>query len=51
MNVDKYGNPIVSAAGQKLLRSRVVVDFNCGGMSRAWIDEQDVERFTVFRDE
>ena len=51
MDVDKWESPIVSAAGQKLLRGRVVFDFNCGGMFRAWIDEQDVERFMVFRDE
>jgi L-asparaginase len=30
-------------------RGRVVADFNCGGMFRAWIDESGEERVMVFR--
>ena len=29
----------------------VVFDFNCGGMFHAWIDDEGLERFGVFRDE
>ncbi|PGG99562.1 hypothetical protein AJ80_09329 [Polytolypa hystricis UAMH7299] len=39
----------------ELRRAKVVSDFNCGGMFRAWIEEgsdgEDVERVMVFRDE
>jgi L-asparaginase len=37
-----------------LRRGRVVSDFNCGGMYRAWIEETpagDKERVMIFRDE
>lgn len=38
-----------------LRRGRVVFDFNCGGMYRAWIEEdpqgREVERVMVFKDE
>jgi L-asparaginase len=38
-----------------LSRGKVVFDFNCGGMWRAWVEEdatgKDVERVMVFRDE
>ncbi|KAM0723944.1 hypothetical protein Q7P37_000935 [Cladosporium fusiforme] len=30
---------------------RVVADFNCGGMFRAWVDEDGGERVMVFREE
>lgn len=30
---------------------RVVADFNCGGMFRAWVDEDGMERVMVFREE
>lgn len=30
---------------------KVVFDFNCGGMFRAWIDAHGKERFQVFRDD
>jgi L-asparaginase len=32
-------------------RGRVVADFNCGGMFRAWIDDSGEERAMVFRGE
>ena len=32
-------------------KSEVVWDFNCGGMWRAWVDEEGVERCMVFREE
>jgi len=32
-------------------QGRVVADFNCGGMFRAWIDESGEERVMVFRGE
>ena len=32
-------------------KGQVVFDFNCGGMFRAWIDQDGRERFRVFRDE
>lgn len=32
-------------------RGRVVADFNCGGMFRAWVDESGESRMMVFRDE
>lgn len=42
-------------SGQKLRRGKVAFDFNCGGMWRAWIEEddtgKDVERIMVFREE
>lgn len=51
--VDDDGN-VTSAAAQGLLRGRVVFDFNCGGMFRAWMEEKEdgveVERFLVFED-
>jgi L-asparaginase len=31
--------------------SRVVWDFNCGGMFRAWIDEERKHRFMAFKDD
>jgi L-asparaginase len=38
-----------------LSRGKVVFDFNCGGMWRAWVEDdatgKDVERVMVFRDE
>ncbi|KAJ5669611.1 hypothetical protein N7462_010681 [Penicillium macrosclerotiorum] len=43
-----------SPASGELRRGQVVWDFNCGGMWRAWIDEQngeEVERIMVFREE
>jgi L-asparaginase len=30
---------------------KVVWDFNCGGMFRAWIDDDGDERFMVFRED
>jgi L-asparaginase len=30
---------------------RIVADFNCGGMFRAWIDDNGEERIRVFRGE
>jgi L-asparaginase len=39
----------------KLHRGKVVFDFNCGGMWRAWVEEDtagnEVERIMVFREE
>ena len=36
-------------------RGKVVFDFNCGGMFRAWVEEDedgvDIERVMVFREE
>ncbi|KAF2482348.1 nucleophile aminohydrolase [Neohortaea acidophila] len=32
-------------------KGKVVFDFNCGGLYRAWIDDEDQERFAIFRDE
>lgn len=44
-----------SAASDKLRRGRVVFDFNCGGMWRAYVEEDangtEVERIMVFREE
>lgn len=45
-----------SYSGKKgLLRGKVVHDFNCGGMFRAWMEEDDQgrerERVMVFREE
>ncbi|KAJ9208599.1 hypothetical protein DTO021D3_590 [Paecilomyces variotii] len=40
--------------GDKLKRGKVVFDFNCGGMFRAWIEEDadgEKERVMVFREE
>jgi L-asparaginase len=43
------------ASDVKLHRGRVVFDFNCGGMWRAWVEEdssgEDVERIMVFRED
>ncbi|PGH14322.1 hypothetical protein AJ79_03144 [Helicocarpus griseus UAMH5409] len=39
---------------EKLRKGKVVFDFNCGGMFRAWMEERDgkgVERMMVFREE
>ncbi|KAL4739437.1 nucleophile aminohydrolase [Aspergillus similis] len=42
------------AAGFGLRRGKVVFDFNCGGMFRAWVEEgvdgSDIEHVTVFRE-
>lgn len=32
-------------------RGHIVYDHNCGGMFRAWIDDDGVPRFGVFQDE
>lgn len=44
-----------SLAQGHVRRGKVVCDFNCGGMWRAWVEEdgdgRDVERVMVFRDE
>lgn len=44
-----------AAASDKLRRGRVVFDFNCGGMWRAYVEEdangREVERIMVFREE
>ena len=32
-------------------KGRVVFDFNCGGMFRSWVDDDEKERFYIFRDE
>ncbi|QDS71994.1 hypothetical protein FKW77_001688 [Venturia effusa] len=39
--------------GIELIRSRgkVVWNFNCGGMFRAWVDDDGVARFMAFRDD
>ncbi|KAJ6012557.1 hypothetical protein N7499_011773 [Penicillium canescens] len=43
------------ASDVKLHRGKVVFDFNCGGMWRAWVEEddsgKDVERIMVFRED
>ncbi|KAJ5776328.1 uncharacterized protein N7511_001339 [Penicillium nucicola] len=43
------------ASDVKLHRGKVVSDFNCGGMWRAWVEEdgsgKDIERIMVFREE
>lgn len=35
----------------QLGQGKVVADFNCGGMFRAWVDDEGKERMMVFRDE
>ncbi|KAL4817489.1 nucleophile aminohydrolase [Aspergillus spinulosporus] len=44
----------VAAAGYGLRRGKVVFDFNCGGMFRAWVEEgvdgSDIEHVMVFRE-
>jgi L-asparaginase len=43
------------ASDVKLHRGKVVFDFNCGGLWRAWVEEddsgKDVERIMVFRED
>lgn len=51
MEVDNHINAVVSDTGCGLRRGRVVFDFNCSGMYRAWFDETDVERVMVFKEE
>lgn len=45
----------LSADGECCGKGKVVFDFNCGGMFRAWMEEgrdgSDRERMMVFRDE
>lgn len=36
---------------QKKGKGKVVADFNCGGMWRAWVDDMGKERVMVFREE
>ncbi|KAF9246006.1 hypothetical protein DTO006G1_162 [Penicillium roqueforti] len=47
--------PVNRASDAKLHRGKVVFDFNCGGMWRAWVEEDasgnDVERIMVFREQ
>ncbi|CAG8909608.1 unnamed protein product [Penicillium egyptiacum] len=47
--------PINGASDVKLHRGKVVFDFNCGGMWRAWVEEDaagnEVERIMVFREQ
>lgn len=38
----------IEVVGEK---GEVVFDFNCGGMIRAWVDEDGEQRFGVFREE
>ncbi|KAL4792012.1 nucleophile aminohydrolase [Aspergillus venezuelensis] len=44
-----------AGSGWALRRGKVVFDFNCGGMFRAWVDEEpdgrDVEHVMVFKEE
>lgn len=44
----------VAAAGYGLRRGKVVFDFNCGGMFRAWVEEgvdgSDIEHVMVFKE-
>ncbi|GAB7349414.1 hypothetical protein MBLNU459_g8531t1 [Dothideomycetes sp. NU459] len=35
----------------RLGKGKIVADFNCGGMFRAWIDDEGEERMMVFREE
>ncbi|KAJ5417982.1 uncharacterized protein N7487_001532 [Penicillium crustosum] len=48
-------SPVNRASDVKLHRGKVVFDFNCGGMWRAWIEEDaagnEVERIMVFREQ
>ena len=39
---------VVELVGNK---SRVCMDFNCGGMFRAWVDEGGEMHCRIFRDE
>lgn len=45
--------PVNGASDVKLHRGKVVFDFNCGGMWRAWVEEDaagnEIERIMVFR--
>ncbi|EKV16296.1 Asparaginase, putative [Penicillium digitatum] len=47
--------PVNRASDFKLHRGKVVFDFNCGGMWRAWVEEDaagnEVERIMVFREQ
>lgn len=47
--------PVQCSDGDKLRRGQVVFDFNCGGMWRAYIEEdangREMERIMVFREE
>ncbi|KAJ5959471.1 uncharacterized protein N7479_006621 [Penicillium vulpinum] len=47
--------PVNRASDVKLHRGKVVFDFNCGGMWRAWVEEDaagnEVERIMVFREQ
>ncbi|KAJ5515589.1 hypothetical protein N7527_007149 [Penicillium freii] len=48
-------SPVNTASDVKLYRGKVVFDFNCGGMWRAWVEEDaagnEVERIMVFREQ
>ncbi|KAJ5595119.1 uncharacterized protein N7459_001327 [Penicillium hispanicum] len=54
IGIEAESSPI-AALGGNLRRGKVVFDFNCGGMLRAWIDEdsdgRDIEKVMVFREE
>ncbi|KAK9554297.1 hypothetical protein V6Z88_006298 [Aspergillus fumigatus] len=53
--LDATGAGLRAAQKKTLSRGKVVFDFNCGGMWRAWVEEdatgKDVERVMVFREE
>ncbi|KAJ5105673.1 hypothetical protein NUU61_003020 [Penicillium alfredii] len=55
IEADNTSTQMASGSSNKLRCGRVVFDFNCGGMWRAWIEEDangdQVERIMVFRDE
>ncbi|KAF9888676.1 hypothetical protein FE257_008434 [Aspergillus nanangensis] len=53
--LDTSSTPGDSCEKKQLRRGKVVYDFNCGGMWRAWIEEdgdgEEIERVMVFREE
>ncbi|EAW18162.1 isoaspartyl peptidase/L-asparaginase [Aspergillus fischeri NRRL 181] len=53
--LDATGAGLHAEQQKSLSRGKVVFDFNCGGMWRAWVEEdatgKDVERVMVFREE
>ncbi|GIC84721.1 isoaspartyl peptidase/L-asparaginase [Aspergillus udagawae] len=53
--LDATGAGLHGERKKALSRGKVVFDFNCGGMWRAWVEEdatgKDVERVMVFREE
>ncbi|RHZ54627.1 isoaspartyl peptidase/L-asparaginase [Aspergillus thermomutatus] len=55
MVVDATGNGLHGDQKKGLSRGKVVFDFNCGGMWRAWVEEdatgKEVERVMVFKEE